>query len=93
MKRKIAKSARSHNDLLGQRIGVDMTSSKRRTAGGNRCAQVCLDCKTDCMHTSSMKKKSMAADEMLKFIDEMVGMGKEPPSFIRLDRSGENSWT
>ena len=27
---------------------------------------------------------------MLKFIDEMVGMGKEPPNFMRLDRSGEN---
>ena len=69
---------------------MDIASSEKKSVGGNKCAQVSLDFETNCMHAGSPKKRSHTAEDMLKFIDKMVGMGKDPQNFMRPDRSGEN---
>ena len=37
-----------------------------------------------------MKRKDNVPQRGLKFMDELVGMGKGPPAFLRMDRASEN---
>ena len=37
-----------------------------------------------------LKRKDEVPEEGVKFIDELVGKGKGPPSFMRMDRASEN---
>ena len=37
-----------------------------------------------------MKRKDDVPEAGLKFMDELVGMGKGPPGFMRMDRASEN---
>ena len=36
------------------------------------------------------KEKDDVSHRESKFMDELVGMGKGPPSFLRMDRASEN---
>ena len=49
-----------------------------------------MDHETDKAWVKSLKKKDEVPEKGLKFIDELVGKGKGPPAFLRMDRASEN---
>ena len=49
-----------------------------------------VDCETDKAWLKLLKRKEDVPQAGLKFMDELVGEGKGPPSIFRMDRSTEN---
>ena len=72
---------------FGSRIAIDLTWCADGTASGNACVLVEIDCETDKGWLRSLKGKEDVQEAGLKFMDELVGMGKGPPGFMRNGQS------
>ena len=51
---------------------------------------VMMDCETDKAWSRLLKRKEDVPQAGVKFMDELVGLGKDPPSFLRMDRANED---
>ena len=88
--KKIPKKADEEDLEWGTRIAMDITSCGEKSAAGNKYARVKIDYHTDKMFVSFLKTKDAAAEDGMKFIDDLVSSGRRPPKYIRKDRAGEN---
>ena len=70
---------------MGTRIAMDITSCGEKSAVGNKYAHVKIDYHTDKMFVSFLKSKDEAAEDGMKFIDDLVSSGKRLPKFIRMN--------
>ena len=70
---------------MGARIAMDITSCGEKNAVGNKYAHVKIDYHTDKVFVSFLKTKDEAAEDGMKFIDDLVNNGRRPPNFIRMD--------
>ena len=50
------------------------------------------DCEFGEMWSMLLKRKDDVPQAGLKFMDELVGEGKGPPSFLGIDRASVNKW-
>ena len=69
---------------------MDLTWCADGTASGNECVSVMNDCETDKAWSKLLKRKGDVPQAGLKFMDELVGIGKGSPAFFRMDRASEN---
>ena len=61
---------------------MDLTWCTDRTAAGSECAMAMIDCESDEAWSWLLKRKDDVPGRGLKFMDELVGMGKGPPAFF-----------
>ena len=69
---------------------MDVTSCSHKSLGGNKYVHVKMDFGSGKKWCSFMKTKKKVPKDSLKFVNCVVGKKGKPPSFIRLDNSGEN---
>ena len=76
--------------VFGNSVAMDMTWCVNGTASGGKCVSVKTDCESSKMWSTLLKRKDDVPQADLNFMGEIVGEGKVPPSFLRMDRANEN---
>lgn len=88
-RKKIAKDNEEKTNIPGERLYIDISLIKSKSAGGKKHWLLVVDEATDMKFSIFMKKKSHLPGEMMKLLEELRVKGK-PVRFIRLDNAGEN---